>query len=340
MDMFVHLWHILAMKVEWAQVSQELVRFLRGRTTQGGLSRRLGFKTNVIYRWEAGLREPTADDFLKLLHLRVDNIEATLWRFAQGPHSAGPSDSQFSWSDWLKAIRGDQSVAQIANRLEVSQQAVRRIFRGDSSPSLSRLLQLIDCMSNRVLDFVALVVDPVLIKSLKGVRALADAQLAISVEHLYAEAIIACLETKGYERLSRHSNEWIAGRLDLPLNVVETTMEALVAARGVRVKGGKFKTQDYRMVNIQSRSMKASRRLARHWTQVSIDLHEDRTRSGYLVFSADQETVDDVGRIMTEAMYQVIARIAKSKTVDQVNALTVNMARLDKLESLVEQSIC
>ena len=171
--------------------------------------------------------------------------------------------------------------------------------------------------------------DPNTIKSLKSVLTLVDAQLAITFEHLYAEAIIACLETQGYAALPAHSNEWIAGRLDLPLSVVETTIEALAAARGIQVRQGKFKTQDHRMVNTQSRSRTESRRLARHWTQVSMDLHEDQTRSGYLVFSSDQETVDDVGRIMTEAMHQVIARIAKSKTVEQVSALTVNMARLD-----------
>ena len=329
MDSDVRFWNNLAMKVEWTKVSQELVRSLRGRTTQGGLSRRLGFKTNVVYRWEAGLREPTADDLLKLLHCRVDNIEGALWRFAQGPNSEGPFDSEFSWSSWLKTIRGDQSVAEIANRLELSQQAVRRIFRGDSSPPLSRLLQLIDCLSNRVIGFVELMADPSTIKSLKGVLALVEAQLAMTFEHLYAEAIIACFETQGYAALPAHSNDWIAGRLDLPLSVVETTIEALVAARGIQVRHGKFKTQDHRMVNTQSRSRTESRRLARHWTQVSMDLHEDRTRSGYLVFSADQETVDDVGRIMTQAMHQVIARIAKSKTVEQVSALTLNMARLD-----------
>ena len=83
------------------------------------------------------------------------------------------------------------------------------------------------------------------------------------------------------------------------------------------------------MVNTQSRSRAASRRLARHWTHISMNLPEELTRSGYLVFSADQETVDDVGRIMTEAMHQVIARIAKAKTVDQVGSLTVNLTRLD-----------
>ena len=40
----------MLMKVDWAQLSQELVKSLRGKRTQGALSRRLGFKTNVVYR--------------------------------------------------------------------------------------------------------------------------------------------------------------------------------------------------------------------------------------------------------------------------------------------------
>ena len=91
------------------------------------------------------------------------------------------------------------------------------------------------------------------------------------------------------------------------------------------------------MVNTQARSKADARRLARHWTQVSLDLPEGRTRSGYLVFSADEETVNDIGRIMTEAMYQVIARVAKAKGVDRVGALSVNLARLDQVTAAVAQ---
>ncbi len=330
MDIYVHFCNNLVMKFEWSTVAQELVRALRGRTTQSALSRRLGFKTNVVYRWEAGLREATADDFLSLLRLRLDRAEATLWAFARGPDEADGSQSMFSWASWLRTLRGEQSVAEIADHLSLSKQAVRRIFRGDTSPPLSRLLQLVDRLSNRVLGFVEMMTDPAKLKSLRGIRALAEAQLAITFEHLHAESIIACLETDDYESLPGHSNHWLAERLGLPLSVVETTIEALIAAGGLMVKRGKFKTQDNRMVNTQTRSRVASRRLARHWTNVSMGLSEERTRSGYLVFSADQAAVDDIGRIMTEAMYQVIARVAKSSAVDRVSVLTVNMARLDQ----------
>ncbi len=326
------------MKVEWTIVAQELVKSLRGRTSQGALSRRLGFKTNVVYRWEAGLREATADDLLEILRLRFDDIETRLWRFAQGPDGENVSDREFEWSRWFQILRGDQSVADIATRLDISQQAVRRILRGDTSPPLSRLLQLVDCLSNRILNFVELMTDPADLNSLRGVRALVEAQMAITFEHLYAEAIIGCLETSGYIALPSHSNAWIAGRLDLPLSVVETTIEALVAARGIQIRGGKFKTQHRRMVNTQARSKADARRLARHWTNVCMARPEAHTRSGYLVFSADQAALDDIGRIMTEAMHQVIARVANATSVDQVGALTVNMSRLDQVEDVVAQS--
>lgn len=329
MDTYVHIWHILAMKVEWPTVAQELVKALRGRATQGALSRRLGFKTNVVYRWEAGLREATADDLLTLLRLRVEQVEGKLWTFAQGSDGINVTTSEFSWADWLRTLRGEQPVTEIAEELNISPQAVRRIFRGDTDPPLSRLLQMIECLSNRILGFIELMTDPAQLKSLKGVRALEEAQLAITFEHLHAESIIACLETEAYAALPTHSNAWLAGRLDLPLQSVETTIEALVAARGIRIQGGKFKTQHRRMVNTQARSKTESRRLARHWTQVIMDRPEETTRSAYVVFSCDQETVDDIGRIMTEALYQVIARVAKTKTVDRVSAITVNMTRLD-----------
>ncbi len=330
MDTRVHFWHTLAMKVEWETVAQELVKALRGRSTQGALSRRLGFKTNVVYRWEAGLRAATADDLLALIRLRIDQSELRLWSFALGSNGARLDTQPFEWTTWLSTIRGDQSVVDIAETLGISPQAVRRIFRGDSTPSLSRLLHLIQCLSNRIINFIELLTDPSLLKSLKGVRTLVEAQMAITFEHVHAESIIACLETRGYAELHHHSNEWIADRLTLPIDVVEQTIQALVAARGIQSRMGKFKTQDYRMANTQTRSKADAKRLARHWTHVSMAVAEERTRSGYLVFSADQEAIDEIGRIMTEAMHQVIARVAKTKTVDRVSVLTVNMSQLDQ----------
>lgn len=40
--------------MDWDQLAAELVRALRGKTSQAQLSRRLGYRSNIVQRWESG----------------------------------------------------------------------------------------------------------------------------------------------------------------------------------------------------------------------------------------------------------------------------------------------
>src|SRR5690606_6604411 len=44
--------------LDFRALSREWVRAMRGPRSQTALSRRLGYRTNVIYRWESGARSP------------------------------------------------------------------------------------------------------------------------------------------------------------------------------------------------------------------------------------------------------------------------------------------
>ncbi|HYQ15585.1 MAG TPA: helix-turn-helix domain-containing protein, partial [Polyangiaceae bacterium] len=48
------------------QLGKELVLALRGQRSQVGLSRRLGYSSNVLYTWESGRRAPSASAFFAL----------------------------------------------------------------------------------------------------------------------------------------------------------------------------------------------------------------------------------------------------------------------------------
>lgn len=45
----------------------ELLRAVRGKRSQRLLSKRLGYASNVLYRWETGRAWPAAEDFFRLL---------------------------------------------------------------------------------------------------------------------------------------------------------------------------------------------------------------------------------------------------------------------------------
>jgi DNA-binding transcriptional regulator YiaG len=46
-------------------LASELIRALRGPRSQTAFSRRLGYRSNVVYTWEAGIRAPTASETLR-----------------------------------------------------------------------------------------------------------------------------------------------------------------------------------------------------------------------------------------------------------------------------------
>lgn len=52
-----------ARPVDHYALSSELVRALRGKRSQTAFSRRLGYRSNVIYGWESGRRWPSSSAF-------------------------------------------------------------------------------------------------------------------------------------------------------------------------------------------------------------------------------------------------------------------------------------
>src|SRR5687767_7908210 len=50
-----------------AGLVRELVRALRGDRSQTALSRRLGYRSNVLYTWESGRREPSASELFRVV---------------------------------------------------------------------------------------------------------------------------------------------------------------------------------------------------------------------------------------------------------------------------------
>ncbi|MDH5675329.1 MAG: helix-turn-helix domain-containing protein [Myxococcales bacterium] len=81
-------------------VSRQLIRSLRGRRSQAALSRRLGYRTNVVQRWEAGRCFPTAARFFQMCERVGVDLEASFTQF----HGRRPE-----WLD-LHAPDGPQAV--------------------------------------------------------------------------------------------------------------------------------------------------------------------------------------------------------------------------------------
>ena len=68
--------------MNYVQVARELMRSLRGARSQVALSRRLGYRTNAAYSWEAGRDFPTAARFFEVAARVGTDVGAALDRLS------------------------------------------------------------------------------------------------------------------------------------------------------------------------------------------------------------------------------------------------------------------
>jgi hypothetical protein len=66
---------------DYVLIARQLVRELRGRRSQEHLSRRLGYRSNALYTWEAGQAFPTASRSFELAARVGVDLPAGLARF-------------------------------------------------------------------------------------------------------------------------------------------------------------------------------------------------------------------------------------------------------------------
>jgi transcriptional regulator with XRE-family HTH domain len=125
----------------------ELVRGLRGHRSQVAMSRRLGYRSNVLYRWEAGLRWPSGAELLRLAEKTGADVDAALRSFdpsaAEIASAQGAPGTSAHMTAWLRAIRGPGTVSELARRTGSSRSALGRVFSGESEPALPVVLALL-----------------------------------------------------------------------------------------------------------------------------------------------------------------------------------------------------
>jgi transcriptional regulator with XRE-family HTH domain len=117
-------------------IAAELLRALRGRRSQTAFSRRLGYKSNVVYRWESGRSWPTAAAALRAAQKTGVALHAGLCEFyRRPPHWLRHTDpaSPEGVATLLRDLRGSLPIGELARRAGRSRFAVSRWLKGEAS---------------------------------------------------------------------------------------------------------------------------------------------------------------------------------------------------------------
>lgn len=300
----------------------ELIRELRGKRSRAELSRRIGYRSNIVHRWETGHSWPTTSRFLQAYCGVRPAGRRWLQRFFHSPPDwvaeLEPSSPQ-AVAAFLRFLRGKAPIASIAERAGYHRSSVSRWLSGAAEPKLPEFLRLVDAMSRRLPDFVATLVDPARLPSLQ--RRWQRLQLARKAGYdvPWSHAVLRALELAGMPSGAAAQQAWLAERLRLGEAQVREALLVLEGAAQVEKTARGYRVLDVLTIDTGQEPERA-RALKIAWHETALARLKAGTpgRSGYSVFAvsrADLRVLHDLHMQYVRAMQEVIARSTPSDCV-------------------------
>src|SRR4051812_5121738 len=111
-------------------IARETVVAARGKLSQRALSRKLGYRTNQVYRWESGQRQVSWPQFAELCRATGLDLRGALRKL--GCYQKDPTDT----GTLVRFLLGEAKLAAVAKVSGVSRFSLMRWRNGTATPSL------------------------------------------------------------------------------------------------------------------------------------------------------------------------------------------------------------
>ena len=314
------------MGLDFEQLARDFIRALRDGRSQTALSRRLGYRTNVVYAWEAGRRWPTASVVLRAARTLRFDVTALLGRFfAMTPAWLATTDptSPEGVALLLREIRGQVPIVELARRTDISRYAIARWLDAQAEPRFPDFLRLFEAASLRLLDFVALFQDPASLPSARSAWKLLEAHRRAAYELPWIPAVLRALELADYARLPEHQVGWIARRLGIEPDEEQRCLKLLEESGQILRQHGRF--EPARELTVDTRQDgDAERRLKQRWAEIGLE----RLSAGapglfsfnvFGVSKADLERLRELHKSYFRELRSIVARSTPSERIAVAN---------------------
>ncbi len=302
-------------------IGSQLMRALRGHRSQVAFSRRLGYRSNVAATWEGGRRWPTAAIVFRAAERVNVDVIGGLHRFYR-VDAAFLDALDLSTSEGVAALledsRRDLPFSEVAARTGASRFQVSRWFHGISEPRLPDLLRLIDATTQRLLDFVAIFVDPASLPAVAEDWARLEASRTLFWRLPHAQLVLLALELQPYRDLPAHDEAWLADRLGLEVYEVVGAVERLLATAQIRWDDKHLAPDRVQTVDTR-RHPEAGAALKRWWAKRAVDrLDTDGTSWSYNAFTVSEADHERIVELYRSTYRQMRAIVASSEPAERL----------------------
>jgi transcriptional regulator with XRE-family HTH domain len=322
--------------MDYDRIAAELVRALRGGRSQEAFARRLGCRANAVYTWEAARNFPTAARTLKAAERAGVDVRASLLKFYAQPPAWLTASKRVATAgtvaSLLDDLRGKTSIVALAQATERSRFAVARWLKGTAEPRLPDFLRLIEASSLRLIDFIACLVDPEQLPSLRDAYRDLEATRRAAYDAPFSHAFLHALELEAYRALPAHVAGWLSAALQLPREQEDASLQLLVRSGQVVWNGARYEPARVMTVDTR-RDREAARRLRLFWSRMAIDRVEQASAereasSAYNVFGVSHADLRRIRELQRAYFREMRAIIAQSRPVETIALATFQLVEL------------
>ncbi len=291
--------------MDYVLISQQLLRACRGRRSQAVLSQRLGFRSNQLYRWEAGLRGIGWRDFVAVCAACRMSLGGQL------KSVLGYSGDPVNTARLLDFLLGDMPTRVAAEKLDCSYQSLGRYRRGAGDPKMSLLLQIVDQLQGRLVEFIEGIAGPGRIEALVEKQQQRDQEKALRIAFPICNVVCSLLETQAL-RNTPYRRGMISEAVGISLADEEQLLRALQEVGAIERKGNRYSTTE-KGLELNPADVATSLRQRLYWARFPPSLLE-RSRAisedslfGWAVFAVSDDAFGKIREKLREAYGQIVA---------------------------------
>jgi hypothetical protein len=319
-------------ELDFPNIVAELVRCLRGKHSQTALSRRLNFRTNVLYNWEHQRRHPSATQLLQLAQRRGVDLRAAFESFFPATSPAWLAETtDFTSLDAVAQLtattRGGTPLLHLARRAGVSRFALARWQSGSAEPRAWEWLSVLHHATHRIVDFLEHWTRGESLAALHEEYERVHAARLVAEKHPLSQALLRCLELEnGGDGMALAS---FAARLGFDEKYLDEVLHLLETTRQVEFVDGRWEVLQTSPLNMRLQKEAAQRQRV-FWAQYASE-RAPYAKSGlcaYNVCGVSAQGYDQLRKLQLEYLQKARAIIETSHPVERVALLQVNLVAL------------
>jgi transcriptional regulator with XRE-family HTH domain len=316
--------------MDFEAVSRDLVRALRGKRSQPWLCRRLGLRSNLVYRWEAGRAFPSAQQFFRICRVTHATGLLDLKRFSAGAERLDLETSA-GVAAFLQQLAGVESIARLAERIGQSRFVVSRWLSQKTLIRLPDLLAFVAATSRRVLDFCAVFVNPEGLPSVARDFGRLQAARRAAYDVPWSHGVLRALELEDYAKVTGPTEAWLARRLGITRTEVDRALQALKESGQVVLRRGRYAA---RQVGLIDTGVDRERRqaLRSFWTRVALERLEQGAPGihAFNLFSVAARDVPQIEAWHSELFERIRTLVAESEPAERTLLYSAQILRIDQ----------